>query len=191
MNFFDRYEQVCRERGLEPCAQSTAELFGSTKSTISAWRTKNTYPKGETVAAIADALDVSADYLLCRTDDPTDYANGDLIASVAGPVLDEFDGDVRKAIEFQKAVAEDAAREYADRRNTTPSIIKLYEKLDEIDKAKAEAYITGLLAAEKYTINSEREYNLSLVAARSSNNEAIHIENLPDLKKVTSNDTDF
>ena len=30
-------------------------------------------PKGETVAIMADALHVSADYLLCRTNDPTDY----------------------------------------------------------------------------------------------------------------------
>lgn len=192
--FYDVFKQLCEEKGISPTKASTE--IGFSKGSVSYWKKRynegnDAKPDSYTAAKIADYFGVSVDYLLCRTDDPTDYANGDLIASVAGPVLDEFDGDVRKAIEFQKAVAEDAAREYADRRDTTPSIIKLYEKLDEIDKAKAEAYITGLLAAEKYTINSEREYNLSLVAARSSNNEAIHIENLPDLKKVTSNDTDF
>ena len=146
MNFFDRYAQVCREQGLDPCAQSTAELFNSTKSTISAWRTKKTYPKGETVAAIADALHVSADYLLCRTDDPTDYANPDLIAEVAGPVLDEFDGDVKRAVAFQDAVAKDVANEQAQK-----GISFLFARLDEVDKAKAEAYIQGLLSADKYS----------------------------------------
>ena len=152
MNFFDRYSQVCKEQNIDPCSQAAADMFGISRSTISSWNTKNTFPKGETVAAIADALGVSADYLLCRTDDPTDYANGDLIASVAGPVLDEFDGDVEKAVNFHRAVAEDAAREYAaNRGRTTPAIIRLYEQLDEIDRGKAEAFIQGLLAADKYT----------------------------------------
>ena len=146
MNFFDRYEQVCKERDLDPCAQSTASLFGSKKSTVSAWKNKNTYPKGETVAAIADAFGVSADYLLCRTDDPTDYANPDLIAEVAGPVLDEFDGDVKRAVAFQDSVAKDVANEQAQK-----GISFLFARLDEIDKAKAEAYIQGLLAADKYS----------------------------------------
>ena len=109
------------------------------------------------MAAIADALGVSADYLLCRTDDPTDYANGDLIASVAGPVLDEFDGDVEKAVKFQRAVAEDAAREYANRGRTSPTIIRLYEQLDEIDRSKAEAFVQGLLAADKYTAAANKK----------------------------------
>ena len=151
MNFFDRYSQVCKEKNIDPCSQAAADMFGISRSTISSWNTKNTFPKGETVAAIADALGVSADYLLCRTDDPTDYANGDLIASVAGPVLDEFNGDVEKAVNFQRAVAEDAAREYASRGRTSPAIVRLYEQLDEIDRGKAEAFIQGLLAADKHT----------------------------------------
>ena len=158
MNFFDRYSQVCKEKNIDPCSQAAADMFGISRSTISSWNTKNTFPKGETVAAIADALGVSADYLLCRTDDPTDYATGDLIASVAGPVLDEFDGDVEKAVNFHRAVAEDAAREYAaNRGRTTPAIIRLYEQLDEIDRGKAEAFIQGLLAADKYTATANKK----------------------------------
>lgn len=157
MNFFDRYSQVCKKKNIDPCSQTAADMFGISRSTISSWNTKNTFPKGETVAAIADALGVSADYLLCRTDDPTDYANGDLIASVAGPVLDEFDGDVEKAVNFQRAVAEDAAREYANRGRTSPTIIRLYEQLDEIDRGKAEAFVQGLLAADKYTATANKK----------------------------------
>lgn len=157
MKFFDRYSQVCREKNIDPCSQAAADMFGISRSTISSWNTKNTFPKGETVAAIADALGVSADYLLCRTDDPTDYANGDLIASVAGPVLDEFDGDVEKAVKFQRAVSEDVAREYANQGRTSPTIIRLYEQLDEIDRGKAEAFVQGLLAADKYTATANKK----------------------------------
>ena len=74
MSFYDRYAAIAEKRGLEPCSQKAASLFGSTKATISKWNTKDITPLGSTVAAIADALEVSTDYLLGRTDDPTDFA---------------------------------------------------------------------------------------------------------------------
>ena len=76
MSFYDRYAAIAEKRGLEPCSQKAASLFGSTKATISKWNTKDITPLGNTVAAVADALEVSTDYLLGRTDDPTDYAKG-------------------------------------------------------------------------------------------------------------------
>lgn len=147
MNFFERYAATCNEHGIEPCSQKAADLFGISRSTISSWNTKNTFPKGETVAAIADALQVSADYLLGRTDDPTDYANGDLIAEQDSVILEQFDGDVKHAIAFQKAVAEDAARDCA---GGVPNFMSKYRMLDDLDRAKAEAYLDGLLSADKY-----------------------------------------
>ena len=71
MNFYDRYTAICTEKGIEPCSQKAAEAFGVTRATISVWNKKNTAPKGETVKVIADALGVSCDYLLGRTEDPT------------------------------------------------------------------------------------------------------------------------
>lgn len=144
MTFYERYEKVCLEHDLDPCSQKAADLIGTTRSTISAWGTKKTTPKGEFVAAIADALGVSADYLLGRTDDMTDYANPELVASMAGPVLDEMNGDVKKAVEFHNAVDNDVKNEQK------PHILQQYEKLDEIDQIKADAFIEGLLAADKY-----------------------------------------
>lgn len=151
MKFYDRYAQLCAERKIDPCSQATANMLGISKSTISSWGSKNTFPKGDNVAVIADAFGVSADYLLGRTDDPTDYANGDVIASLAGPVLDHFDGDVKKAAAAQRAIAEDAMRE----RQSMPDFYKQYLLLDEIDRAKAEAFVSGLLAADKYQVRQK------------------------------------
>ena len=122
-------------------------LFGISRSTISSWKTKNTFPKGETVAAIADALGVSADFLPGRTDDPIDYTNGDLIAEQDPAILEHFNGDVKKAVAFQKAVADDVARE---KTGIVPDLVSKYRMLDVVDQAKAEAYIDGLLSADKY-----------------------------------------
>lgn len=91
--------------------------FRLSRSTISSWNTKNTFPKGETVAAIADALGVSADYLLGRTDNPIDYVN-------SAPVV------------------EDAPRDYI---GAVPDFVTKFRMLDDVDKAKAEAYLDGLL----------------------------------------------
>lgn len=74
MTFYDRYATVCLSRGIEPCSQKAAELFHTTRATLSTWNTKGTTPMGDTVLLIANTLGVSADYLLGRTDDQTDYA---------------------------------------------------------------------------------------------------------------------
>ena len=122
MSFFERYAATCTEHGIEPCSQRAADLFGISRSTISSWNTKNTFPKGETVAAIADALGVSADYLLGRTDNPIDYAN-------SAPVVEDVSRDYMGAI---------------------PDFVGKFRMLDDVDKAKAEAYLDGLLSADKY-----------------------------------------
>lgn len=146
MRFYDQYAQICYKQGIEPCSQKAADMFGVTRATISQWNSRNKAPMGETVRLIADALSVSTDYLLCRTTDPTDYSNPDLIAEVSGPVLDEFDGDVEKAVAFQKAVAADAKAE----REKRPQILDLYERLDTTDRIRVKAYMEGMLTGDKY-----------------------------------------
>lgn len=122
MSFFERYAATCNEHGIEPCSQKAADLFGISRSTISSWNTKNTFPKGETVAVIADALGVSADYLLGRTDNPIDYAS-------SIPVVENVSHDYTRTI---------------------PDFISKFRMLDDVDKAKAEAYLDGMLSADKY-----------------------------------------
>ena len=72
MSFFDRYAKACMDHGIEPCSQRAADMFGTTRATISQWNTRQATPKGDTVAVIASALNVSSEYLLGRTDDPID-----------------------------------------------------------------------------------------------------------------------
>lgn len=153
MRFYDQYARICDKQGIEPCSQKAAEMFGVTRATISQWNSRDKAPMGETVRIIADALGVSTDYLLCRTNDPTDYSNPDLIAEVAGPVLDEFNGDAEKAVAFQNAVAEDVKAE----RNRRPRILDLYEKLDPTDRIRVEAYIEGMLTGDKYAADKGKK----------------------------------
>ena len=129
MSFFDRYSAICKERGLDPCSQRAAELFGTNRATISIWGTKGTTPKGDTVATIASALNVSADYLLGRTDDPTDWSNS----------------------KNRKGSVSSTAKDTVENKIST-----LFSQLDDIDQQKAMAYIEGLLSADKYGATKKR-----------------------------------
>ena len=132
--FFDRYASRMALLGIDPCSQKASDMFGVTKAALSVWNIKRTTPKGDTVARIADVLDVSADYLLGRTDDPTDYAKNkieSLMNRRIGLHEYEYDHDEMRAL-------------------YESSIIKLYKKLDETDKLKAEGVIQGMLMQDKY-----------------------------------------
>ena len=72
MTFYERYEALCRVCGIDPCSQSTVEKLGTTRSNVSYWK-KGTKPNVEIVRNAANLLQTSADYLLGRTDDDTDY----------------------------------------------------------------------------------------------------------------------
>lgn len=155
MTFFERYEQLCLARGYKPVSEQAAQAIGTNRGTISAWKTNENPPKSEYLVIIADVYGVSTDYLLCRTDDPTDYTNPDLLAELAGPQLDAFDGDSRKALAFKRAVDADARREAE--RKATPLVMTLYDRLDDADKSKVEGFIQGLLANEKYAVPHDRK----------------------------------
>lgn len=149
MTFFDRYEKLCLENGYKPGSEQAAQALGTNRGTISAWKTSGKPPKTEYLVIIADVYGVSTDYLLGRTDDPTDYTNPELLAELNGPRLKEFGGDVKKAIALQQAIAEDVRAERA-----TQAAAALYAQLDEADKGKAEAFMQGLLSQDKYNSRS-------------------------------------
>lgn len=120
--FFDRYAARMAVLKIDPCSQAAADMFGVTRASLSTWNIKQTTPNGKTVARIADAIGVSADYLLGRTEDPTDLTK---------PTPDA--GSVR-----QFRIPEE------------PGIMKLYKRLDEQDRLKAEGVLQGMLMQNKY-----------------------------------------
>lgn len=78
MNVYERLEAACRAKGLDPSGrelekQMKERVSTFSRTTLSKWKTSGSSPKSEFIAALADILDVSTDYLLCRTNDPTNY----------------------------------------------------------------------------------------------------------------------
>lgn len=148
--FYDIFKQLCEDKGITPTKASVE--IGFSKGSVSYWKKRynegnDAKPDSYTAAKIADYFGVSVDYLLGRTDDPVDYdANGDALAEIPLMYVEAAHGDMKKAKEIMLAAESDAMKE----RDTMPTVYREYLKLDEIDRAKVEAYITGLLSAEKY-----------------------------------------
>ena len=134
MTFYERYENAIAPTGLDPCSQSAANIIGVTKAALSTWKVRGTTPMGDTIARAADRLHVSADYLLGRTDDMTDYCAPDAPACQSAKTT-------AKTVPFSKA------------ENSTDNILlQLYERLDSADRLKAQGVLQGMLMQDKYTM---------------------------------------
>lgn len=137
MSFWERYEQLCLFNGYKPGSTEAANALGTSRGTISAWKKSGRPPQMEYLVSIANAYGVSTDYLLCRTDDPTDYTNPDIVA--AANIDDE-----KKAAILEKITAT-KPKAVATQTGET-----LFAQLDDNDQGKAEAYMQGLLSQDKY-----------------------------------------
>lgn len=63
MTFYDRYEALCKERGLNAQSKEMFAVTGVTTGTISGWK-KGVEPKSSVVVKLAKYFNVSTDYLL-------------------------------------------------------------------------------------------------------------------------------
>ena len=53
LNFWTAYEQHCGYAGIEASSQSTADLWGVSRSAISAWKKNKTIPRGDILAKMS------------------------------------------------------------------------------------------------------------------------------------------
>ena len=73
---FDRIKELAKKQGLS--INLLEEKLGYSRNTI--YNLKNSKPSTERISEIADYFNVSTDYLLGRTDNPTIASNGDASA---------------------------------------------------------------------------------------------------------------
>lgn len=68
MNFFERFDLLAKAEGTS--ANAIAKELGLSSGSITAWK-NGTEPRTKALSQIASRFGVSADYLLCKTNDPT------------------------------------------------------------------------------------------------------------------------
>lgn len=103
-----------RRKDLDKTLADVAAEVGVAASTI------QRYEKGQfdkikmpVVEAIAAALHVNPAWIVGETADPTDYEDGDLLASIPLSYMELFNGDPQKAAQYMQAVDEDALKDKA------------------------------------------------------------------------------
>lgn len=75
MTFFERYEQLCVEKGTKPQNAEMIKIAGVSSGAISGWK-KGSLPKGDVLCRLANFFDVTTDYLLGLSElKNTYYAN--------------------------------------------------------------------------------------------------------------------
>ena len=101
--FFDRFNELCRERGETP--NSVAKKLGIPSGSVTAWK-KGTEPRSKTVWKLVDFFGVDFNYMLGRTSRPTSFhsENGKIIVNVPKNVTHLSKEEMRagKAYEFEE-----------------------------------------------------------------------------------------
>ena len=67
MDFYDRYENLCKERNLSPQSKILLDAVGVSSGTVTGWK-KGSTPNFDAVVKIADYFQVDIRYLLGLTD---------------------------------------------------------------------------------------------------------------------------
>lgn len=105
----NRIKELRKKHGYSQ--QELANLLFVNQTAVSQWERGSTTPSPSILLALSDLFETTTDYLLGRTDDPADYEDGDLIASISQRYLDASNGNVKKALAMQKENEEDAKKE--------------------------------------------------------------------------------
>ena len=98
----ERIKILRKDAGLSQ--KELAEALGVHQTAVSQWEQGRTMPDIGLLPCLAEFFNVSVDYILGRTDDPTDYEDPALVASYSKEVLDHFKGNVKEAAAFNRAV---------------------------------------------------------------------------------------
>lgn len=127
MDFYQRYESLCRLRGIEPCSQRAADALGTSRFLISGWK-RGVKPNPGFIRAAADMLHTTTDYLLGRTDDPDDFSTMPRNEKAIYPkeitdLLDKLDkADQDKVVIFMQGLL--AGDKYQPEKSSTKSSAK-------------------------------------------------------------------
>jgi len=67
MNFYERFEALCKSRGMSPQSKKILDMLKVTSPTVTGWK-GGSLPKVDVLLRIAQYFDVTTDYLLGNDD---------------------------------------------------------------------------------------------------------------------------
>lgn len=115
----ERLKELRLENGL--LQKDVAMIIGVDRTTYVKYERGSSEPPYEALTALADFYETTVDYLLGRSNDRIDYENdGALIASLNPALLEAQGGNVKKALEAQRLIDEEAMAESARAEGQAP-----------------------------------------------------------------------
>lgn len=120
MTLGERIRQRRKELGLSQADLAGLLSYGDRSTIAKIESGKNDLTQSK-IAAFAKVLNTTPSFLMGWTEDPTDYDDPDLIASIPLSYMEACDGDAERAYHMMKAAQADAAN---DRRLPPPEIAK-------------------------------------------------------------------
>ncbi len=108
-------ERIKRRRlDLGLSADEVAAALGKNRATVYRYESNAIEKLPTTVLEpLAEVLETSPAFLMGWTDDPRDYGNDEEYLNAPLDVLDYFNGDPKRTVDFQEAVTRDAQSESA------------------------------------------------------------------------------
>jgi len=100
--------------------QDLANALNVAQGTVSNWENGVRGIDATMLSTLADFFGVSVDYLLGRTDDPTDYEDPDLLSNIKPEILEHCGGNPRKALIMQRAIEREAMSDPSFYEDTVP-----------------------------------------------------------------------
>ena len=138
-----------RRNELDMTLDEVAAEVGVSKSTIQ--RYENGLigrVKIPVIESIAAALNVNPAWLIGQTDDPIDYDDPDLVASIPKSYLSACNWDIKRAYQAMQVVDDYALRENAEKNYSSivltdkeEDVIKCYRKATDDDRTVVEAVL--------------------------------------------------
>lgn len=155
--FSVRLKELRHREGLSQ--QALADMLGISKSSINMYERGEREPGLETLESIADYFNVDMNYLLGQSNDPINYENPDLIASIPLSYMEACGGDVKKAWATMEAADSDA-REELIRLQRENNVLK--EKADAQRELSNELgkIITEIATTTGVTLDAENKDEL-------------------------------
>lgn len=119
MSFYNRFEALCMKKGLRPQSSEILQMAGVSSPAVTAWK-KGSEPKADALVRMAKYFDVSVDYLVGYSDEPT-----------RGAIRSTPDERLLDAFHQLNAEGQDLVLDYVERltekpRYTTETAIKVY-----------------------------------------------------------------
>lgn len=107
----DKIKELSRQQGIKMCF--LAQQIGVPHTYFADIKNKHRDIPDSRLSVVANILNTTVAYLRDETDDPVNYDDGDVLASIPLSYVEATNGDMRRAYKLMRQVDEDAQRDIA------------------------------------------------------------------------------